>query len=56
VNKSVITITTILGQVVLSQEAGLTQQINLSDLNNGIYFINVTENNKSVYRTNIVKQ
>jgi hypothetical protein len=56
VNKSVITITTILGQVVLSQEAGLIQQINLSDLNKGLYFINVTENNKSVYRTNIVKQ
>ena len=56
VNKSVITITTILGQVVLSQEAGLIQQINLSELNKGLYFINVTENNKSVYRTNIVKQ
>ncbi len=56
VNKSVITITTILGQVVLSQEAGLFQQINLSELNKGLYFINVTENNKSVYRTNIVKQ
>jgi hypothetical protein len=55
-NKSVITITTILGQVVLSQEAGLIQQINLSDLNKGLYFINVTENNKSVYRANVVKQ
>jgi len=56
VNKSVITITSVLGQVVLTQEADLIQQINLSELNKGMYFINVTENNKSVFRTNVVKQ
>jgi hypothetical protein len=55
VNNAVIVITNMLGQVVKSLNAELQQEINISDLDKGMYFINVTENNKSVYRTNVVK-
>ena len=51
-----ITITNILGQIIKSQKAELINQINLSLFEKGVYFINVMENNQSVYRGNIIKQ
>ena len=51
-----ITITNILGQIIKSQKAELINQINLSLFEKGVYFINVMENNQSVYRGNIIKE
>ena len=51
-----ITITNILGQIIKSQKAELINQINLNLFEKGVYFINVMENNQSVYRGNIIKQ
>ena len=51
-----ITITNILGQIIKSQKAELINQINLSLFEKGVYFINVMENNQSVYRGSIIKE
>ena len=51
-----ITITNVLGQIIKSQKAELINQINLSLFEKGVYFINVMENNQSVYRGNIIKE
>ena len=55
-NNTYITITNVLGQIIKSQKAELINQINLSLFDKGIYFINVMENNQSVYRGSIIKQ
>ena len=51
-----ITITNILGQIIKSQKAELINQINLNLFEKGVYFINVMDNNQSVYRASIIKQ
>ncbi len=43
-------------QIIKSQKAELINQINLNAIEKGIYFINVMENNQSVYRGSIIKQ
>jgi hypothetical protein len=55
-NNSNITITNVLGQIIKTQKAELMNQIDLNLFDKGIYFINVMENNQSVYRGNIIKQ
>ena len=56
INNSNITITNVLGQIIKTQKAELINQINLNAIEKGIYFINVMENNQSVYRGSIIKQ
>ena len=56
INNSNITITNVLGQIIKTQKAELMNQIDLNLFDKGIYFINVMENNQSVYRGNIIKQ
>ena len=51
-----ITITNILGQIIKSQKAELINQINLNLFEKGVYFINVMDNNQSVYKGSIIKQ
>jgi hypothetical protein len=55
-NNTYITITNVLGQIIKTQKAELINQINLSLFDKGIYFINVMENNQSVYRGSIIKE
>ena len=55
-NNSNITITNVLGQIIKTQKAELMNQIDLNAFDKGIYFINVMENNQSVYRGSIIKQ
>ena len=55
-NNTYITITNVLGQIIKSQKAELINQINLSLFEKGVYFINVMENNQSVYRGSIIKE
>jgi hypothetical protein len=56
VNNTYITITNVLGQIIKSQKAELMNQIDLNLFDKGIYFINVMENNQSIYRSSIIKQ
>jgi len=56
VNYAYITITNVLGQIIKSQKAELINQIDLNAFDKGIYFINVMDNNQSVYRGSIIKQ
>jgi hypothetical protein len=56
INNSNITITNVLGQIIKSQKAELINQINLNAIEKGIYFINVMENNESVYRGSVIKE
>ena len=56
INNSNITITNVLGQIIKTQKAELMNQIDLNLFDKGIYFINVMENNQSVYRGSIIKQ
>ena len=55
-NNTYITITNVLGQIIKEQKAELINQINLNLFEKGIYFINVMENNQSVYRGSIIKE
>ena len=55
-NNTYITITNVLGQIIKSQKAELINQINLNLFEKGVYFINVMENNQSVYRGSIIKE
>ena len=50
-----IVLTTILGQVVLTQEAE-NNIVDLSKMANGLYFLTVLDQNNIVYKTRIVKQ
>jgi len=43
-------------KVIKTQKAELMNQINLNAFDKGIYFINVMENNQSVYRSSIIKE
>ena len=43
-------------KIIKTQKAELINQIDLSLFDNGIYFISVMDNNKSVYRSSIIKQ
>jgi len=56
INNSNITITNVLGQIIKTQKAELMNQINLNAIDKGIYFINVIENNQSVYRSSVIKE
>ena len=56
INNSNITITNVLGQIIKTQKAELMNQIDLNLFDKGIYFINVMENNQSVYRSSIIKE
>jgi hypothetical protein len=56
INNSNITITNVLGQIIKTQKAELMNQINLNLFDKGIYFINVMENNQSVYRCSMIKE
>ncbi len=56
INNSNITITNVLGQIIKTQKSELINQIDLNLFDKGIYFINVMENNQSVYRGSIIKQ
>ncbi len=51
-----IEITNLLGQIIKTQKAELINQININLFENGIYFINVMDNNQSVYRSRIIKE
>ena len=55
-NNTYITITNVLGQIIKEQKAELINQINLNLFEKGIYFINVMENNQSVYRGSMIKE
>ena len=55
-NNGNITITNVLGQIIKSQKAELSNQINLSAFDKGIYFINVMENNQTVYKGSVIKE
>jgi len=56
IKNSNITITNVLGQIIKTQKAELMNQINLNAIEKGIYFINVMENNQSVYRSSVIKE
>ena len=56
VNNAYITITNVLGQIIKIQKAELMNQINLNLFEKGIYFINVMDNNQSVYKGSIIKE
>ncbi len=56
VNNTYITITNVLGQIIKTQKAELINQINLNLFDKGIYFVNIMENNQSVYRGSIIKE
>ena len=56
INNSNITITNVLGQIIKTQKAELMNQIDLNLFEKGVYFINVMDNNQSVYRASIIKQ
>ena len=56
INNSNINITNVLGQIIKTQKAELMNQINLNAFDKGIYFINVMENNQSVYRSSMIKE
>jgi hypothetical protein len=56
VNNTYITITNVLGQIIKTQKAELINQIDLNLFDKGVYFINVMENNQSVYRGSIIKE
>ena len=56
INNTYITITNVLGQIIKTQKAKLMNQIDLNLFDKGIYFINVMENNQSVYRGSIIKE
>ena len=51
-----ITITNVLGQIIKTQKAELMNQIDLNLFEKGVYFINVMDNNQSVYKGSIIKQ
>ena len=51
-----IEITNLLGQIIKTQKAELINQININLFEKGIYFINVMDNNQSVYRSRIIKE
>ncbi len=43
-------------KIIKTQKAELINQIDLNLFDKGIYFINVMENNQSVYRSSIIKE
>ena len=43
-------------KIIKTQKAELINQINLNLFDKGIYFINVMENNQSVYRVSMIKE
>ena len=43
-------------KLIKTQKAELINQINLNLFEKGIYFINVMDNNQSVYRCSIIKE
>ena len=56
VNNTYIIITNVLGQIIKTQKAELMNQIDLNLFEKGVYFINVMDNNQSVYKGSIIKQ
>jgi hypothetical protein len=56
VNNTYITITNVLGQIIKTQKAELTNKININAFDKGVYFINLIENNQSVYRGSMIKE
>ncbi len=56
INNSNITIINVLGQIIKTQKAELMNQIDLNLFDKGIYFINVMEDNQSVYRGSMIKE
>jgi len=56
VNNTYITITNVLGQIIKTQKAELTNKININAFDKGIYFISVIENNQFVYRGSVIKE
>jgi len=56
INNTYLTITNVLGQIIKTQKAELMNQINLNLFDKGIYFINVMENNQSVFRGSVIKE
>ena len=45
-----------LGQVILSQAADMNTNIDLKDINSGIYFLKVMDKNHTLYTTRIIKE
>ena len=43
-------------KIIKTQKAELINQIDLNAFDKGIYFINVMENNQSVYRCSMIKE
>ena len=41
---------------IKTQKAELMNQINLNAIDKGIYFINVMENNQSIYKGSMIKK
>ena len=56
VNNTYITITNVLGQIIKTQKAELTNKININAFDKGIYFISVMDKNQSVYRSSMIKE
>jgi hypothetical protein len=46
----------LLGQVILSKKAGLINNIELGDLNSGVYLITIKKSNAIIYSQSIIKQ
>ena len=55
-NNTYINITNVLGQIIKTHKAELINQINLNLFEKGIYFINIMDNNQSVYKGSIIKE
>ena len=55
-NNTYITITNVLGQIIKTQKAELTNKININAFDKGVYFISVMDNNQSVYRGSMIKE
>lgn len=53
---SIIYVLNSLGQVIHNQTAENINLLDFRDFENGIYFIHVNKNNKSIYRSKIIKQ
>ena len=55
-NNTYINITNVLGQIIRTHKAELINQINLNLFEKGIYFINIMDNNQSIYKGSIIKE
>lgn len=53
---SSIVIRNVLGQVIYTQKADMVNQIDLGRFDKGLYFIQILENNQTVYRANVIKE